>query len=165
MANCSYCNSFFLFGGLKDQTGHYCNANCQLGGNLLVESQTIPEHEIRQLVTQVHQGPCPRCHGKGPVDMHKAHRVWSILVMTSWSSSPELSCKACAVQRQVASFFTSSMLGWWGFPWGIIFTPVQLIKNVAGMLGGPSAKQPSPLLERFVRIQAAAQNHAPQAAN
>ena len=156
MANCSYCDSFILFGGQTDQTGRYCNTNCQQAGNLLALSQTVPPSQMASLIREVHEGNCPRCGGHGPVDMHKAHQVWSALILTSWSSNPELSCKRCATKRQLSAIAFSGVLGWWGFPWGIIMTPVQVIRNVTEMAGGPKADHPTPLLTKFVRLNVAA---------
>lgn len=154
MASCSYCDSFILFGGRTDQTGRYCNEQCQQAGNLLALSQRVSPAKIGQLISEIHQGHCPRCGGRGPVDVHKAHKVWSMLILTSWSSSPELSCKSCAVKRQIGATLFSSVVGWWGFPWGIIMTPVQVVRNIVEMAAGPNPNQPSPLLERIARIQA-----------
>jgi hypothetical protein len=160
MANCAYCNSFILFGGVTDPTGRYCNNKCQLAGNLLQLSHTIPDATLRSLLQETHQGPCPRCHGAGPVDVHKAHQVWSALIITSWSSKPELCCKSCAVRRQLGAIGFSAVAGWWGIPWGLILTPMQIIRNVVEICGGPSPDEPSALLKKHVRIQAAA--HAVQ---
>jgi hypothetical protein len=76
--------------------------------------------------------------------------------MTSWNSSPEMSCKGCAVKRQLGAALLDGVVGWWGFPWGLIMTPVQIVRNVVDMIGGPKASQPSSMLERIVRIQSAA---------
>lgn len=156
MANCSYCNSFILFGGARDETGVYCNGDCQGAGNLLAMSQQIPLEDVASLVASVYAGQCPRCGGAGPVDVHKAHKVWSILIMTSWSSSPAMSCKRCATKRQLGATVLSGVVGWWGLPWGLIMTPVQIIRNFTEMAGGPQKGKPSHLLERAVRIQAVA---------
>jgi hypothetical protein len=156
MANCSYCESYILFGGKTDQTGRYCNQNCQQAGNLLALSQQIPAHDMAALVQQIHQGNCPRCGRQGPVDVHKAHKIWSALILTSWNSSPQLSCKSCATKRQIGAALFSGVFGWWGFPWGLFMTPVQVVRNLVEMTGGPQAGQPSPLLQKFVRLQAAA---------
>jgi hypothetical protein len=156
MANCSYCDSFILFGGKTDQTGRYCNANCQQAGNLLALSHRIPKDEMDRLVREFHEGNCPQCGRRGPVDMHKAHKVWSALVLTSWSSSPAPSCKSCATKRQLGSILFCGVLGWWGFPWGLVMTPVQIIRNIAEMAGGPQRGRPSALLEKFVRLNVAA---------
>lgn len=156
MANCSYCNSFILFGGQTDQTGRYCNGDCQQAGNLLALSQAIPPSQMATLIREVYEGSCPQCGGRGPVDMHKAHRVWSALILTSWSSNPELSCKSCATKRQLGAAAFSGVLGWWGFPWGIVMTPVQVVRNITEMAGGPKSGRPSDLLAKFVRLQVAA---------
>jgi hypothetical protein len=156
MANCSYCDSFILFGGKTDRTGRYCNATCQQAGNLLAFSQQIPRVEMNRLITEVHESNCPRCGKHGPIDVHKAHAVWSALVLTSWSSRPALSCKSCATKRQAGAMFSSAVLGWWGFPWGLIMTPVQIVRNVFEMIEGPKPGKPTPLLEKYVRLQAAA---------
>jgi hypothetical protein len=156
MAKCDYCNSTIIFGG--KQYGHlrFCNDKCFQAGQLVRLAEQIDPGIIQRQIGEVHAGKCPRCGGRGPVDVHKAHRVWSALVLTSWSSSPELSCKGCATRRQLGAILFSGALGWWGFPWGIIFTPVQVIRNMVEMAGGPSPAQPSPLLERIVRMHAAA---------
>lgn len=49
------------------------------------------------------------------------------------------------------------MLGWWGFPWGFLVTPVQILRNFAGMVAGPSASQPSAQLEKLVKLNLAHQ--------
>ncbi len=145
-----------LFGGKREGELRFCNDKCYQSALLVRLAEKINPAVIQQKIAEVHQGQCPRCQGRGPVDVHKAHRVWSALVMTSWSSSPEISCRGCASRRQLGAILFSGALGWWGFPWGIIFTPVQVIRNVIEMAGGPNAQQPSPLLERAVRMNAAA---------
>ena len=156
MASCSYCDSFMLFGGKKDQTGRYCSQRCQQAGNLLAISHHVPQAQIERLVSEIHQGNCPRCGGRGPVDAHNAHQVWSALLLTSWSSKPALSCKSCGVKRQIGATVFSGLFGWWGFPWGIVMTPVQVIRNIVEMIGGPQPNQPSALLEKIARLQAGA---------
>jgi hypothetical protein len=90
------------------------------------------------------------------VDVHKAHQVWSAIFLTSWSSKPELSCKSCATRRQLSAILFSGLFGWWGIPWGIGMTPLQIARNIAEMAGGPKPDKPSALLLKFVRLQAGA---------
>jgi hypothetical protein len=157
MGNCSYCDSFILFGGKTDQSGVYCNAKCQQAGHLLALSGHLQPQELDRLVEEVYRSNCPRCNGPGPVDVHKAHEVWSALVLTSWSSRPAVSCKSCATKRQAGAMLFSGVLGWWGFPWGLVMTPVQIGRNITEMIGGPQPGVPSGLLKKFVRLQAGAQ--------
>jgi len=112
VASCDYCDTFTLFGGKFDSTGHYCSANCQQAGNLLAHSRRIPPTEIQRLVNETHHSNCPRCGGPGPIDMHKAYQVWSAIFITSWSLRPKLTCKSCATKRQIASSITSLLFGW-----------------------------------------------------
>ena len=156
MASCSYCDSFILLGGKTDQTGRYCSAKCQQAGNLLALSNQIPPRELARMVDEVRHSNCPRCGGPGPVDVYKAHQVWSALVLTSWSSRPQMSCKSCGTRRQLGALLFSGLFGWWGFPWGLGVTPMQIARNIAELAGGPKPGVPSALLEKFVRLQAGA---------
>jgi len=156
MASCSYCDSFILFGGRTDSSGYYCSSRCQQAGNLLALAGQLPRQELERLANEAHHANCPRCGGPGPVDVHKAHQVWSAIFLTSWSSKPELSCKSCATKRQVAAILFSGLFGWWGIPWGLGVTLLQIARNIIEMAGGPRPGEPSPLLLKFVRLQAGA---------
>ena len=103
------------------------------------------------MVAATRMGACPKCNKTGsPVDVYKAYRIWSALVLTSWSSQPEVSCKNCANKRQLGAILFCGAFGWWGFPWGIIDTPIQIIRNLTAMTARP--KENSPLLENHVRV-------------
>jgi hypothetical protein len=56
------------------------------------------------------------------------------------------------VKAQLGDTLFSLVLGWWGFPWGLIMTPVQVSRNLAGMFRSSGENGPSPELERAVRI-------------
>jgi hypothetical protein len=157
MAKCDYCNSTIIFGGKSDANGRFCNQKCQARGALLAISRQIPESSIQQEVWKVHQGACPKCNGSGPVDVHVSHKVWSALVLTQWSSTPQVSCRSCGMKSQLTGTAFSLVLGWWGFPWGLLFTPVQTARNIAGMVSPPEPSKPSPQLEKIIRMAIAAQ--------
>ena len=152
MANCSYCNTGIFFGGITDENGRkYCNANCHAAGYCSDLASEVPSEQIDKMVEATRNGPCPKCNQSGsPVDVYKAHKIWSMLVLTSWSSEPELSCKSCATKRQCGAILLNSVIGWWGFPWGIIGTPVQIFRNLGAIAASP--KQSSPLLYNHVRV-------------
>jgi hypothetical protein len=164
MAKCDYCGSTILFGGKRQGDLRFCNATCTKRGALIALSRQIPEVTVSQSVQQVHQGLCPKCGGAGPVDVHVHHRVWSAVLLTSWKSAPQISCRSCGIRSQLGDTVFSLALGWWGFPWGIVFTPVQIGRNVAGMLRGPDPLRASPQLEKAIRMNIAAQIVAKQEA-
>ena len=163
MAKCDYCGSTIIFGGKRDTNGRFCNANCQSRGALLALSRQLPDSAVREQMWKAHQGPCPKCNGAGPVDVHVSHKVWSAVFLTSWSSTPQMSCRSCGLKSQLAASAFSLVLGWWGFPWGLVVTPIQIGRNLIGMASPPDPSKPSEQFERIVRMSMAANARRPQA--
>ena len=154
MAQCGACNTSILFGGVKNGDQRYCNANCYQRGVLLDLSNQLPLEAVQHQIDQVFRGQCPKCHGPGPVDVHKSFRVWSMLLMTSWRTTPLIACRSCGRKAQMTDALVSLLVGWWGFPWGLVMTPVQIGRNIAGALKA-EPERPSPDLETAVRIMIA----------
>ena len=156
MAACAHCNTTILFGGKKQGALRFCNANCERSGVLATVANQIPKQTVERHLAQVHGGNCPRCHGGGPVDVHVSHRVWSALFFTSWSSRPVVCCQSCGTKRKIGDTVFSLLLGWWGIPWGLLVTPMQVGKNIVGFFRSPNPSAPSPALEKMLRLQLAA---------
>jgi hypothetical protein len=154
MARCGYCNSTVIFGGLKtkDKSERYCNDKCYNNAVLLAVADRIPIETVNQQIQSVHQGFCPKCKGRGPIDVHIKYQIWSALLLTSWSNNPQLSCRSCGIKSQLTAAVTSILFGWWGFPWGIIMTPVQITRNLIGMVKNQDELRPSLMLEKIVRL-------------
>lgn len=157
MAKCSYCNTTILFGGARDGDRRFCNQKCQQKGALLEVAAAIPDDEINRRVAEIHQGPCPRCQRDGFVDVHTAHSVWSAVILTSWKSTPQVSCTPCGKKAKLKATAGSVILGWWGFPWGLLLTPVQVSRNLWGLARSEPSLRPSPQLEKLVRLNYAAE--------
>ena len=148
MATCAACGTSILFGGVKDGDLRFCNGKCQAKGHLVRIARSIPPDVIAQQTSTIYHGQCPKCHGPGPVDVHTSYRIWSALILTSWQSRPHISCKSCGRKSQIGDAFFSLVFGWWGFPWGLVITPVQIGRNVAGLFSRRGEHQPSKELER-----------------
>ncbi|HUR60592.1 MAG TPA: hypothetical protein VM029_22920 [Opitutaceae bacterium] len=157
MAKCSYCNSSILFGGVREGELRFCNQKCQQEGALLSVAQLVPAADVRQRVTAIHQGPCPKCASIGAIDVHTSHSIWSAVLLTSWKSTPQVCCLSCGKKAKMVGTLTSFLFGWWGFPWGLIFTPIQIGRNLVGLARSPSPFVPSAQLERIVRLNLAAE--------
>lgn len=157
MNNCSYCNSLILFGGRKVGDFVFCNDRCAGQAQALVASRYVPAEVVEEVAKKVHEGECPRCHGRGPVDVHTSHSVWSALLLTSWKSKPVICCRSCGIKNQVFSGFGSAVFGWWGFPWGLVMTPVQIIRNICAVFSPPDAMKPSAALKKHVAVSLGAQ--------
>jgi hypothetical protein len=155
MAKCDYCGTIIFF-GKRDPNGHFCNKGCQSQGELIAVSRQLPEAAVREQIGKVHQGLCPKCGGPGPTDVHLSHRVWSALLVTSWKSTPQLCCRSCGLKSQLADLAFSLSLGWWGFPFGFVVTPIQIGRNLFAMAFPPERLKPSDRLEKLVRLDIAA---------
>jgi hypothetical protein len=157
MSQCAVCGERILFGGIKQGNLQYCNALCQSKAQLAAAAATVPESEAQAFARQIHQGPCPRCKGPGPVDVHTSYWVWSGLAFTRWGSQPQLKCRGCGIKSQLGNLVFSGVLGWWGFPWGFLWTPVQVVRNIAAIVSPPDPSQPSARLVQIAHLQLAGQ--------
>lgn len=150
--HCAYCGTRILIGGKRDDDVRYCNDRCQGSGRAVQWSHQLPVTFVQEQIAETHQGKCPTCGGSGPIDVHTSYSVWSALYLTRWVSSPHLCCRSCGVKFCLKDTAFSLALGWWGVPFGLILTPVQVFRNVASMKWrSPDPAQPSALMERLVR--------------
>lgn len=156
MATCDNCGTTILFGGVRNGNLRFCNEKCHQAGHLLVFAEQLPAETVAEYTALMRRGECPKCGGAGPIDVHTSHTVWSALVFTSYKSKPEVCCRRCGVKSKLSSAALSSVFGWWGFPWGLMITPVQVIRNLVGLFSSPDPTATSPQLENFMRIQLAA---------
>ena len=155
MAKCSFCGTTILFGGIRDREVRFCSKKCHQKGYALVAAKEIPKQVIDERAGTIHRGRCPRCQGNGPIDVHTSYRIYSVIVYSSWSSRPHVCCRSCGLRSQLADAVFSFLLGWWGFPWGLVMTPIQLGRNIAGMLSNHEEARPSEQLKHLVSIQIA----------
>jgi hypothetical protein len=126
MAKCGYCGSTIIMGGASADGRRFCNNKCLQNAYILSASKHIPADVLEQEIEGVWRGNCPECRGLGPIDVHKVHKLWSALVLTRWTTTPKVCCRSCAARSQLGGVVFSLVLGWWGFPWGLVLTPVQI---------------------------------------
>lgn len=157
MAKCSFCGSTIVVGGVKAGDLRFCNDKCHFQGKLIPALEKIPPDLLDRQVQAVHKGPCPKCRGNGPVDVHVSHRAMSFFVMTTWKSTPEMSCRKCSAKRRLGDTALTLLLGWWGFPWGLIMTPVQISRNLYGIATAKDSDVPSAKLKTMVGLNIAKQ--------
>jgi hypothetical protein len=162
MAKCSYCNSIIVIGGVSEGALRFCNQQCQLSGRLLSAAKLVPDEAVRKRVLEIHQGPCPKCRRSGPVDIYTSHSIWSALIVTIWRSSPQVSCAPCGRKAKAFAAVGASLLGWWGFPWGLILTPIQVTRNLWGFIVTRPTMIPSAQLEKIARLSLAAESQQAQ---
>lgn len=155
MSTCEYCGKTIVFGGVRDNDAHFCNQECRKKAVAQILSREIPENVVDQQVTEIHQGLCPICNGSGPIDIHLSYRVYSVIFFTSWKTKQNICCRECAKKSQIGDAVYSFLLGWWGFPLGIIITPIQIVRNILAILKGPDQTWSSNQLRILVKASIA----------
>ena len=155
MANCGYCGSLILFGGRRDGDARYCNDACFERGVLLSLGSKIPTAIVDKCVQDVYLGLCPRCRSSGPVEVYPSYRVWSAIAFTRWVNQLHVCCASCGRRAQILDLFISLLFGWWGFPTGLIVTPISIARNLKAMFTTHDPAQPSERLRKIVLIQMA----------
>ena len=156
LAQCKSCGSRILFGGYRVGSRVYCRPECIASDAQREAVRTIDGNLVMRQALEIRRGPCPECRGPGPVDLHTSYRVWSALLFTQWTSHPVISCHGCGVKAKLLGVAFSGLLGWWGFPWGLLVTPFQIARNVVGLLKR-SGEGPSPDLLEIIREELGAQ--------
>ncbi len=154
MRTCAHCHSLILFGSVRDGDRSFCNQTCQAKASFLKLADALPPEVVADQVRAVFEGPCPKCRGRGPVDIRTSYFVWLLLLLTTWSRKPRLTCRPCGQKAKLMAALGSFFAGWWGFPFGLILTPVQITRNVVGLASGETGR-PSAELENHVRIRLA----------
>ncbi len=152
MAKCGYCGTTILLGGVKGDGQRFCNDECHQKGMLVAIANQREPGEGEAGGAEEREGQWPGCGGRGPVDVSVAYKVWSMILMTQWSSVAQISCRSCGRKSQAWYLFYSLVVGWWGFPWGLIMTPIQIVRNIAALFRGYDPLRPSPELENVVRL-------------
>jgi len=165
MAICDYCSKNFNLFGVHEPEYSFCSRNCQDRAHALLKSlDRLPQQQVDDYVNKVHAGPCRQCGKPNPVDLYQSYRVVSFIVLTRWTTHNHFVCRACARKAQIKSSAYSALLGWWGFPFGLVLTPVQIIRNIVAMAGGSDPHQPSRRLRSLLKLNLARQLAAPAAA-
>jgi hypothetical protein len=151
-------------GGVRAGDQRFCNNKCHQNAYILSVTKNVPPAVLDRKVEEVWRGNCPKCRQLGPIDVHKVHEVWSALILTRWTTKVQVSCHSCAIKRQLGGVVFSLFFGWWGFPWGLILTPVQITRNIVGMSRGPDSARPSKDLRKLVLVNLGTQMMAGQKA-
>lgn len=158
MATCTTCRTHIPFGGKRVGEHRFCNAYCRDNGKQIVENmERISEDELIANVISIHQGQCPECNGKGPVDIHESSFAFSLLLFTSWDTVDAFACQNCATKIQRLHLITTSLMGWWGIPIGPIITPFQIAANIRRLSGNktPNRDEPSNKMIEVIKYRMA----------
>lgn len=152
IGQCDNCGTTIVFNGIKDSSLLFCNDKCKSKSLLLIYAKNIQQKAIDQKAQEIKNCACPKCGDAGQVGLHTSYKVWSMIFITSWRSEPQICCKSCGVKSQIFHIIKSLLFGWWGLPWGIIITPVQVLRNVIGLFQNDNYLHPSDKLKDYIRL-------------
>lgn len=80
--------------------------------------------------------PCPICgSSKAKLNGTILYTVRSFIFVTSYKKEPIIACPDCLDNESKKSLISTALLGWWGFPWGLIKTPEYIYKNYIAKQG------------------------------
>ncbi|RZK09751.1 MAG: hypothetical protein EOO56_29990, partial [Hymenobacter sp.] len=112
--------------------------------------RVVSEAEIAEYCGLIRSQPCPVCCSSTHLlNATITSKVMSFLVLTTWQKRLIIACPACLDERHRDASTTSALLGWWGFPWGIIRT-IQALNFNRKMAALNHLLYPTDLLKSFV---------------
>jgi len=136
MAQCANCGTTIVFGGVQQDGQRYCKAKCAEKAAARAALMPVSDADVSAVAAAIANGPCPKCGASARVDVYQSFEVLSVLVITTWSTKTHLACRTCARKQQALSLMKCMLLGWWGFPFGLIITPFYITKNIAALMEG-----------------------------
>ena len=150
---CARCGA--LVGSVEKWDGplRFCSTECLTAGPAGHLDIRIGWAEARQAAAQMHAGGCAECGRPGPVDVCESYRIWSVVLWTTWNKRATVCCFPCARRRWTRDAVFCLLLGWWGIPVGVCWTPVQVYRNIASLRRANRFSSPSDKLAGLVAAQ------------
>ena len=94
--------------------------------------------------------PCPICNSEtDKINATITATTISFLLFTNYQKSLKIACPNCLNKMHNEAMFKTSILGWWGVPWGIVRTLEALILNYK-MKFLTTLPEPNELFKNFV---------------
>jgi hypothetical protein len=153
MAKCENCGTTYRGGAAVHGKLKFCTHACRDQGKKLELLDNFPPLVIEAEIKKMQVASCGECLATGNIDVHKSHRVHSVILWTSWHTRQNICCSSCGRKHRWKAIGYSAALGWWGIPFGLIVTPIQIIRNIAGMMR--SETRPSSDFIRICRLHLA----------
>lgn len=156
-SECDFCKNSARFSALLDEGQRFCSKSCLRNARLLEVAEEISQEEILGHASLIKNGACPECRQlTSRTEVRRYYRVWSVGIFTQRTDRAHICCHACARKTNFGSLVFCMLFGWWGIPWGIIMTPVQIIANITEMFRPLSDPVPSEALLQAAKLDLAA---------
>jgi hypothetical protein len=128
------------------------------------QMQEIDEVVLHEYTEILRKLPCPICNSSNQkLNATLKGEVISFIIMTNYEKELKIACPDCLDKENNNGMIKSLLLGWWGFPWGIIRTIQSVFFNLKmkkrNRLETPSEYLLGFALENIGRIETA--RHSP----
>jgi hypothetical protein len=107
------------------------NLDSNLVKGVEIQNRQVTNVDAETLSEMIRSLECPIC-GK---DGHKlnatiTNQVFSFIIITNRTKKLVIACPDCLDKANNNAILTTSLFGWWGFPWGIIRSIQAIIDNM-----------------------------------
>ncbi|MBC3917698.1 hypothetical protein H8L32_09460 [Undibacterium sp. CY18W] len=153
---CDYCGNSARYKPVLDEGQRFCSKKCLHHARISEAAVDLTEPMILLAAGKIRSGACPVCDKMNtPVEVRYAYTAMSFIVVSNQKTKTRLCCVQCGRKENIESMLVSFFIGWWGIPWGPIFTIAALFENLKAMFEMTAIEEPSDELLKAARYQLA----------
>ncbi len=98
---------------------------------LLAQNKEYTIEELLYYAQILRNLPCPICSSTtNKLMASSVHTVKSFVIFTATENKPIIGCPSCLDKKNNQAILMTSLLGWWGLPFGLVKTPIYIYKNI-----------------------------------
>jgi hypothetical protein len=107
------------------------NLNLNILDGVKAQNKEYSIEEITELSKKLRDLPCPLCGNKtSKLNGTVMHTVKSFVLFSTFRQEPIIGCPDCLDKKNQESITSTAILGWWGFPSGLLKTPLYIYNNI-----------------------------------
>ena len=107
------------------------NLNPNLLNGVIAQNRTYTRKELEAYSELLRDLPCPICRSKTKkLNGTISYTVKSFVLFTNYRIEPTVACVDCLDKKNNDAILVTALLGWWGFPGGLLKTPLYIYKNI-----------------------------------
>lgn len=94
-----------------------------VGRAVEAQTRTRTAREVEALVAAIRAQPCPECgQADRPLNGGEIAMAKSYILMSTTNRHTAIACPDCLARQARRAAITTAILGWWGLPFGPIYT-------------------------------------------
>jgi hypothetical protein len=127
------------------------NLSPEILNGIEIQNRKLTKDELSEYCSLIENSTCSICSSENKkLNISMIGEVVSIIVISHYDKRIKVGCSECLNKLNTNAIIKSSLLGWWGFPWGPIYTIRSYIYNYGMRLNNTSDK-PNGIFKEFVR--------------